>query len=280
MSLDFFESVLSQYPRASLLGIVGGEPLLHPRLIDFIRAGEKQRLNVNVSTNGVLLTQDISRRILDTGLSSLNVSLDAPDAAEYLKIRGGSADIFNKILKNIEAFAELKTSRNAPLALAISFVTGKHNLHRISAFAALGKNLGADVVFCQNVLSYRCSELTSGAEALMDLPEIRNQIREMKFPDGIQVVPPSLVPLDADCRCTHCAHPFKMLTFDGAGNLSPCCIIPPHPKYGNLKNNLSAWRNARELQAIRESMITGADAFDDICLDCWERFSMGQPHTH
>ena len=276
MPLALFKSILDTYSGASLIGLVGGEPLLHPHLKTFIQVAADRKLTVNLSTNGVLLDEKMSNILLDTPLHFLNVSLDAPDEDEYKRMRNGSPELFKTVLKNIEVFSKLRKSRGNPVQLWLSCVIGRDNIHRIPDFARLAKSLGADRVFCQNVLSYQCSDLTSGAGSLKDTPEIREQLKNLQLPDDIDVVLPPLVPLDDDCQCSRCIHPFKMLTVDGGGNLSPCCVIPPHPKYGNLQQNLKHWHAGPELVSIRKDMLAGNPAFADICLDCWERFSLGQ----
>jgi MoaA/NifB/PqqE/SkfB family radical SAM enzyme len=278
ISIDLYKEVIQHFNRASIVGLVGGEPLLHPSLSELIKIAANQKMTVNVSTNGTLLDETKCRELLDTPLGFLNISLDAPDEAEYQRLRGGTPELFRKILTHAELFSNLKQQQGSDISLWLSFVTDIQNLHRIPDFAAVAKSVGADLVFCQNILSYKTCELTSGKGSLKDTPEIRNALSALTLPDDIEVVLPPLVPLDDDCRCVHCKHPFTMLSIDGAGNLSPCCVIPPHPKYGNIAGNIDQWRSGRKIAAIRQDMINGVDAFDDICLDCWERFSMGQSH--
>ncbi|MBN1357115.1 radical SAM protein [bacterium] len=280
ITLEFFTSVLDRYRRASVVGLVGGEPLLHPDLPAMIRIAAGRKMSVNVSTNGTLLDETRSRELLDTPLGFLNISLDAPDEAEYRRIRGGSPELYRNILANAERFSEMKNRSGSGISLWLSFVTGRSNVDRIPDFVNLARNIGADRVFCQNTLTYKTSDLTTGQDSLHDTPEIRNLLAGLDIPKDIPVVLPPLVPVDADCKCVHCKHPFTMLSLDGAGNLSPCCVIPPHPRYGNISGDLNTWRSGKELSDIRRSMICESDAFDEICLDCWERFSMGRPHEN
>ncbi len=276
ISTDLFRKILRYYRRASVIGLVGGEPLLHPELDQLIGIAAGMKMTVNLSTNASLLTEERARKLLKSPLGFLNISLDAADPAEYLRLRGGDEKTYQMILSNTRRLADLQKTMDSPVQIVLSFVTDAHNVTRIPDFARLGIELGADQVFCQTMLSYDCSDITSGTGSLQDTPEVRQRIAGLDIPDGITVVPPQLIPLDDDCRCVHCVHPFKMLSFDGAGNLSPCCILPPHPRYGNLQQDPDAWRKGKELMDIRQSMLDERDAFADICLDCWERFTMGQ----
>ena len=261
-----------------MVGLVGGEPLLHPDIHQLIQIADDHKMTVNLSTNGLLLDDRRCRQLIESPLGFLNISLDAATPEEYQRMRGGSTEIYGKILENARRVAKLRQQLNSHVVFILSFVTDANNLNQIPMVANLAKEIGADQVFCQNILSYECSDLTSCSPALQDTPEMRAQLQALELPDGISVVLPSLVPVDDDCKCVHCHHPFRMLTIDGGGNLSPCCVIPPHPQYGNIIDNISGWRDQPELLSVRNDMIHGNDAFADICLDCWERFSMGQNH--
>ncbi|MBN1297541.1 hypothetical protein JXA80_12220, partial [bacterium] len=136
--------------------------------------------------------------------------------------------------------------------------------------------LGADTVFCQSVLAYQCSSVTTGDWTLWDTPDNRRILESVAHPSDIRFVPPVLVPEDehAGCRCVRCIHPFKLLAVDGAGNLSPCCVIPPHPRFGSLSDDPHAWHHGEALLRFRQSMLQDADATEEICLHCWERYSL------
>ncbi len=268
-----FGEILDHYSGASVIGIVGGEPLLHPELEALIRIGADHRMTVNLSTNGSLLTTDRIGRLLDTPLGFLNISLDAATASEYQRVRGGSPELFSHIVESARRFTELRTKVSSPIKLLLSFVTDQHNVMQIPDFARLALDIGADQVFCQTILSYQCSTITSGAGTLKDTPEMRTVLKNLPLPSGISIVLPKLVPI-SDCRCADCIHPFTSLALDGAGNLSPCCVIPPHPRYGNLAEDIQAWRHGVAMKKIRNGILSDTDAFSDICLDCWERFSL------
>jgi MoaA/NifB/PqqE/SkfB family radical SAM enzyme len=279
LTVEMFRRVLDNYSGAQLVGLVGGEPLLHPQLPELIGIAADHRMSVNVSTNGTLLNSEWSRKLLGQPLGFLNVSLDAADAADYQRVRGGSREIYEKILTNIRTFNSLRVALKSRTLLYLSYVTDQYNLTRLPEFAALAKELNADRVFCQNLLPYQCSDITIRESSLSDTPDNRRRLSELRLPDGIDVLLPSLSPAPGSGRTASCRHPFRMLAFDGGGNLSPCCVIPPHPKYGSLMTDLNAWRRAEALIKIRNEMIQAKEASAEICLECWERYSLGKPRT-
>lgn len=59
------------------LNFLGGEPLLHPDVVELVRhARSLGYFRVGMSTNGLLLTQDLLRRLEEAGLGSIQISVD------------------------------------------------------------------------------------------------------------------------------------------------------------------------------------------------------------
>ncbi len=81
-----------------------GEPLLYPHLFEVIREAKKYIPQVRITTNGVLLTKEIARKIKDAGLTQLNVSIDSPDSDIFNKIR--KTDLI-RIEENVIQFCEI-----------------------------------------------------------------------------------------------------------------------------------------------------------------------------
>ncbi len=76
-------------------------------------ASSKNFLDLFFGTNATLLTPEISRRLLNTGLTRINISIDSPEKETYEKIRVG-AD-FDRVMENIRTFMKLRNSMNRRL---------------------------------------------------------------------------------------------------------------------------------------------------------------------
>ena len=66
------------------LNIFGGEPLLHPRLIEMISMAVARRMGPAIITNGWLLPQRIEQ-LAAAGLKNIYISIDAAKVAELAK---------------------------------------------------------------------------------------------------------------------------------------------------------------------------------------------------
>ncbi len=88
-----------------------GESLLHPQLIEMIEYAQQRHLFTRIHTNGSLLTEDLSQKIISSGLDRLSFSFDGYDKETYERIRVGGN--FEKTIRNIVRFLEIKKAANS-----------------------------------------------------------------------------------------------------------------------------------------------------------------------
>ena len=67
-----------------------GEPLLHPRFLDMVRAAKERGLRAEVTTNALLLDDAMAAGLLEAGLDQLVVSIDGASAEAFGRVRGAS----------------------------------------------------------------------------------------------------------------------------------------------------------------------------------------------
>ena len=115
MSIEQFNEILNKikdYTDIIYLH-VKGEPLLHPKVIEFIKEAEKENIKVNITTNGVLFKEHAKELGTCTNISKINFSLHSENNKEnYLE------DIFNNIKylsKNTTVIYRLWTLKNKEL---------------------------------------------------------------------------------------------------------------------------------------------------------------------
>lgn len=77
---------------------VGGEPLVHPNLIEMVRYAAESGIAPMICSNGSLFTNEKMDRLCDSGLSSVVLSIDSHDVAIHEKNRG-LPDVCQKIQK-------------------------------------------------------------------------------------------------------------------------------------------------------------------------------------
>ena len=110
MSFDMFKSILDEAAEYRLCGLklsCRGEPLLNPDAADMVAYARKRGvLDVYFNTHGMLLTEEMSRRLIDAGLNRISISVEGTDPERFEKARRGAS--FSKIVQNIETLRNLK----------------------------------------------------------------------------------------------------------------------------------------------------------------------------
>jgi radical SAM protein with 4Fe4S-binding SPASM domain len=78
---------LALHPGAEVQ-FLGGEPLLDPEMPGFLEEAARHTDRVTVGTNGLLLTEDLARRLAAIAPLRVQVSLDGATAASHDRVRG------------------------------------------------------------------------------------------------------------------------------------------------------------------------------------------------
>ena len=91
---------------------VFGEPLLHPKLIDFIKATKSAGLICHINTNGNLLTDQMVSDFVEIPLDSIKFSMQGVDRGTYREIR--NIDFFDDLLDRIKCLYQARGDGSLP----------------------------------------------------------------------------------------------------------------------------------------------------------------------
>jgi MoaA/NifB/PqqE/SkfB family radical SAM enzyme len=117
----------------------GESLIIGEAIFEKIKYAKSRGLNkVFLNTNGMLLTQNISRGIIESGLDGLFFGLDAATKATHAKIRvGGNLDV---ILRNIDYLLAEKERQNKDTPdVWVQFIEMDENEHEMGAFVDFWK---------------------------------------------------------------------------------------------------------------------------------------------
>lgn len=131
ISEDLLESTFKLAKAAKAVSPFGlGEPLIHPDIVRIVGRYKADGAFVGLVTNGMLLTERISRGFIENRLDQLVVSVDAADPDLFAKIRKG-ADL-QKISDNITTLNHLKKTLHAGNpSLALNVVVQSANFSQL-----------------------------------------------------------------------------------------------------------------------------------------------------
>ena len=79
-----------------------GEPLLHAELYDFVRIAKERGFRVTICSNAILLNEKNSKKIVDSGIDKIIISLETKE--NYEKIR--CINIYDYVLNNVIHIAD------------------------------------------------------------------------------------------------------------------------------------------------------------------------------
>ena len=120
----------------------GGEPLIQPKLAEWIADAKSAGCETGFLSNGLLLTENKLKTILEAGVDWICISMDGATAEMYNKIRVGSD--FDRVSENVARIAKLREG-NVP-KIMINFVLMNINVHQVEEIVHLAVRLGVDQV--------------------------------------------------------------------------------------------------------------------------------------
>lgn len=88
MTLADFEQVFDHFPALQTIALVGeGEPLLHPDFFQMAEMARDRGVRVMITSNGSHFTEDIVRRLCESAVAYVSVSIDSVDPQTFVDSR-------------------------------------------------------------------------------------------------------------------------------------------------------------------------------------------------
>ena len=143
---DVFLGLMKSLAAAGVKSVLlagDGEPLVNKATTEAILLGKGSGLDVALNTNGVLLKEEISQKILPS-LTWLRFSIMSANSVNYAKIHGVKADHLKQALENIKRCVEIKKKDDLKVTLGIQQVLLNENGRDIYEAAKLSKEIGVD----------------------------------------------------------------------------------------------------------------------------------------
>lgn len=107
MDFDFYCQIVDNLKPPTYLWLCEyGESLLYPRFVDAVVYAKQRGFVVKVVTNGSLLTETMTKTILDAGMDVLIISVDTCNKEEYEKMRVGLK--FDTLVNNMKRLKQMR----------------------------------------------------------------------------------------------------------------------------------------------------------------------------
>ncbi len=236
---------LSTFPSKikKLIYVGWGEPLLNKDLPEMVRFAYESDIanDLDIISNGSLLTPEVSDRLSVSGLSALRISMQGINASDYMKTAGIKLD-FDSFIDNLRYFSEQK---HGSTKLYLKIVDSALSISEEEFYQRYGDI--ADIISIETTLPL--------------IPDI----------DYSKIVGSTVFDktLRGDSFIYHdiCPQPFYHLQILPNGEVAPCCNYQSPIICGNMAESsaVEIW-NSKLLRHLRVNMLKLKK--NKICSEC------------
>lgn len=158
--------------------VVGVEPTLYPRMIDFLAYARGAGLRTQITTNGYLLAR-MAEDLVRIGHNLINVSIDCGVPEINDRVRGKEGALA-RALEGIRAITEAKRARGAYYPLvSVNSVISDHTYEHLEATVKALEGLDLDVITFSH-LQFISPEMAAENNRLVpEYPALRSNITEV-----------------------------------------------------------------------------------------------------
>jgi PqqA peptide cyclase len=265
---------LRVFSQANDLGVLqvhlsGGEPTARDDLEEIIAHCAKLELYTNLITSGVMLSEDRLKKISDTGLDHVQLSLQDVDPLNADQIGGFKGGHAKKL-----ALGAAVVKLGVPLT--VNAVIHRHNIQNISEMVKLALDMGAKRVEIAHVQYYgwalknRAHLMPTREQAIAADAEVK-ALRQKHLGQIVidSVIPDYFARVPKPCMGGWGA---RVINVTPQGKVLPCHAAETIPglEFWSVKDRALAdiWHNAPAFNAYR-----GLDWMEEPCVTCEKKTS-------
>jgi MoaA/NifB/PqqE/SkfB family radical SAM enzyme len=233
------------------VALTGGEPLLRKDLLDILDAALGAGLHPVLTTNALLLTEEMARELGKRSGVRLNVSLEGPDAAVNDAVRG--AGTFDAVVQRLGLLR-----RHANFTLGFTLLAS--NSHLVRECVDLASRVGAQAVVFRPL--YPVGMALHHLDLMPGFEQYTAALRELQALDepGETGAGPSVQ------TGTTCGAGRHLCAVSVQGDVNPCGFLGPAFVTGNIREQPfgEIWRTGQAMRQMRRPP-SGPDGFRGGC---------------
>jgi MoaA/NifB/PqqE/SkfB family radical SAM enzyme len=159
LSRDRLETLFDEMQTMGVQGVRlmgGGEPLFRRDGAELIASLGRRGLRItDVTTNGVLLTETVTRALFSTGCDEICVSLNAGNADSYATMMQTTGKNFDRVVENVRRAAAIKRQIGARCAIKVQFLVYRDNYRQLPEMYQVFRETGADAFWFNGLYPVR-----------------------------------------------------------------------------------------------------------------------------
>lgn len=154
INTEIFDRLKDVFPQVRRVALnAHGEPLLYPKFLESLALLKSHGILVDITSNAVLINDEIAEGIVKYGLDNLTVSMNAASEPLYSEIMRGAK--LETVIKNIKMINEYKQDYSKIIPkIVFHFVGMRQNIHQLPAVIELAKDLGVEGVVVLALVEY------------------------------------------------------------------------------------------------------------------------------
>ncbi|WP_296559011.1 radical SAM protein [uncultured Acetobacterium sp.] len=222
-----------------------GEPLLHNNIVSMVDYAVKKEVasSIDIVTNGALLKPELSKALVDSGLTRIRISIQGVNAKKYKHTIGVEFD-FDKFIENLIYLYENKENTQIYIKVIDCALDNDDDQKFFEIFGDL-----CDVIAIENVIP---------ATSQIDYSRIMGNENSNLTQNGVNV---------SDIEV--CSQPFYLMQINPDGNIVPCCAMETTHIVGNCKyQNLSEIWNGKKFKDFRKVQLMKKKSIYSVCNKC------------
>ena len=259
------------------IGGRGGEPLLYSNLIDILALIKQQGMQGILITNGLLLSNEFAKKLIDIRWDILRISLDSHVSKVHDEIRQVSGN-FDKIDKVLILYKRFKKEYNTPLPniVCCPVITNKNYSHILEYMDYCIEKGVDEIQFMPLTEVHEEAKKLALSEkqreeflTLIEKARSENRVRHnisfiiSQYKNGNSR--PQDYSYNTSYNKLYCIHLWKTMVISEDGYLSPCSLIKD--KLVKITGSyLDAW-NSGTMNTLRGKILKG-ELINAACRDC------------
>jgi pyrroloquinoline quinone biosynthesis protein E len=277
MTFEEFKSIIDEQYGLVEIKLQGmGEPMMGKEpFFEMIRYARDRHIWVRTVTNSSLLhINDNYRRIIDSDVNELQVSIDGADKQTFESIRPGSR--FEMVTRNCKLLNDYCDSRKL-LRTKMWTVVQRNNRHQLPALVDLAGQLGfKTMVFSLNLSDWGMADWKSRNDEI-NVEDTLNVDTALELVErgrrlGVKVTFWNITSkYRTDNPDKLCPWPFERAYVSSDMRVVPCCMIanPDSFELGEAGNGFASVWHSGGYRAFREAHLSGN--LPAVCKGCYEQ---------
>ena len=230
-----------------------GEPLINPDIVKLVSYAKEKNIadKIHIVTNGILLTHEMSDRLLDAGIDVIRISVNGLSDDDYFKYSGKRID-YQELLTNIRYLHDRKPDHVKIYSKIMDYMVS--NEKRKKKFEEDWGSV-SDVTNIE-YLTYMSTSIDYDGQI--------STVSKQKGLKGFNIPETNICPL-----------PFYHIYLNAEGTISACCVAgpwssPPALEMGDLhKMSIKEiWEGPKFREFMLRMLEKGKNSADPVCKDC------------